>query len=83
LTVQPAFASALREAGIGPVPMIAGSTPAVAHEAIRAIGVMPRFFASAAVITTRAAAPSLMPEALPAVTVPSFEKAARSLASAS
>ena len=29
-TFQPAFSSALREAGIGPVPMIAGSTPAVA-----------------------------------------------------
>ena len=31
--------------------------------------------ASAALITTSAAAPSLMPEALPAVTVPSLEKA--------
>src|ERR1700731_1937528 len=30
LTFQPAFSSALREAGMGPVPMIAGSTPAVA-----------------------------------------------------
>ncbi len=81
--VQPALASALREAGIGPVPMMAGSTPAVAQEAMRAIGVRPRFAASAAVISTTAAAPSLMPDALPAVTVPSLLKAARSLASAS
>ena len=45
---QPAFSSAFRLAGIGPVPMIAGSTPAVAHDTIRAIGVSPRRFASAA-----------------------------------
>ena len=42
LTDQPARSSALREAGIGPVPMIAGSTPAVAQETMRASGVMPR-----------------------------------------
>ena len=47
---------------------------------MRASGVMPRRFASAADITTSAAAPSLMPLALPAVTVPSLEKAGRSLA---
>ena len=33
---QPAFLSAAREAGIGPVPMIAGSTPACAQETMRA-----------------------------------------------
>ena len=80
---QPAFSSALREAGIGPVPMIAGSTPAVAQEAMRASGSMPRFSASSAVISTTAAAPSLRPEALPAVTVPSLEKAGRSFCIAS
>src|SRR5215218_3889896 len=79
-TRQPAFSSARREDGIGPVPMMAGSTPAVAHEAMRASGVRPRFCASDARMTTKAAAPSLMPEALPAVTVPSFEKAGLSLA---
>ena len=47
---------------------------------MRASGVSPRFAASEALITTMAAAPSLMPEALPAVTVPSLEKAGRSLA---
>src|SRR5665213_1370231 len=80
---QPAFSSALREAGIGPVPMIAGSTPAVAQETMRASGVTPRRAASATDISTRAAAPSLMPEALPAVTVPSLAKAGRSFASTS
>ena len=38
LDVPAGLVSALREAGIGPVPMIAGSTPAVAHEAMRARG---------------------------------------------
>jgi hypothetical protein len=40
---QPAFSKARFEAGIGPEPMIAGSTPAVALDAIRANGVRPRF----------------------------------------
>ena len=65
---QPAFFSAAREAGIGPVPMIAGSTPACAQETMRASGFLPRFAASLAVISTTAAAPSLMPDALAAVT---------------
>jgi hypothetical protein len=39
---QPAFLSALRDAGIGPVPMMAGSTPAVAQETMRASGSRPR-----------------------------------------
>ena len=69
--------------GSGPVPMIAGSTPAVAQETMRASGFSPRFSASAAVISTTAAAPSLMPEALPAVTVPFLSKAGRSFASTS
>ena len=77
---QPAFFSAAREAGIGPVPMIAGSTPACAQETMRASGVLPRLAASLAFISTTAAAPSLMPEALAAVTVPSLSKAGRSLA---
>ena len=64
--------SARRVLGIGPVPISAGSTPAVAKLAMRASGVSPRRCASAPLITTNAAAPSLMPLALPAVTVPSF-----------
>src|SRR6478736_7672343 len=62
-TFQPAFSRALREAGMGPEPMILGSTPAVAHDAMRAGGLRLRFFASAALIRDRAAAPSLIPEA--------------------
>ena len=83
LTVQPAFSSAFFEAGIGPVPMIEGSTPACAQETMRASGVMPRLRASASVMSTTAAAPSLMPLALAAVTVPSLSKAGRSLATES
>ena len=63
--------------------MIAGSTPAVAQEAMRASGSMPRFSASSAVISRTPAAPSLMPEALAAVTVPSLAKAGRSFCIAS
>ena len=47
---------------------------------MRASGVWPSFCASLAFISTTAAAPSLMPEALAAVTVPSFSNAGRSLA---
>ncbi|MCY1557864.1 hypothetical protein D9M68_947490 [compost metagenome] len=82
-TVQPAFSRAFFDAGIGPVPMRAGSTPAVAHEAMRASGSRPRALASSADISTRAAAPSFRPEALPAVTVPSLRKAGFSFSMAS
>ena len=50
---------------------------------MRASGVSPRFSASAALITTSAAAPSLMPDAFAAVTVPSLEKAGFSFATES
>ena len=82
-TVHPAFSKAARDAGIGPVPIIAGSTPRVAQETIRAIGTTPRASAADARIKTSAAAPSLIPDALPAVTVPSLAKAGRSFASVS
>ena len=66
------------------MPITAGSTPTVAHDAIRASGSSPRRRASsAAVISTVTAAPSLSPDALPAVTVPSLLNAGRSLASVS
>ena len=42
---------------------------------MRASGAVPIALAFAAVVTTSAAAPSLMPEAFPAVTEPSFLKA--------
>ena len=63
--------------------MMDGSTPAVAQEAMRASGFSPRFCASEARMSTTAAAPSLMPDALPAVTVPSLEKAGLSFATES
>jgi hypothetical protein len=42
---------------------------------MRASGVRPSAAAFLALITTTAAAPSLMPEALPAVTLPALSKA--------
>ena len=50
---------------------------------MRASGSMPRRSASSAVISTTTAAPSLSPQALPAVTVPSLEKAGLSFVIAS
>ena len=50
---------------------------AVAEETMRANGSNPRAFASAALISTSAAAPSFRPEALAAVTEPSLVKAGR------
>src|SRR5690625_5787598 len=50
--------------------MTAGLTPAVADETNRAIGFKPSSFARFACINKTAEAPSLIPDALPAVTVP-------------
>ena len=58
---MPARSSALRDAGIGPIPMTAGSTPATAVDTTRAIGVRPRARARSASTTSTADAPSLMP----------------------
>src|SRR3989442_3747814 len=79
-TFQPAFLSAARDAGIGPVPMIEGSTPAWAQDTMHASGVLPRLAASLAFISTTAAAPSLMPDALAAAPVPYLAKAGPSFA---
>src|SRR3546814_3692901 len=70
--VQPAFSSARRLDGTGPMPMIEGSTPADAQLLMLPRMVAPRFSASSRLIRTSAAAPSLRPDALAAVTVPSF-----------
>ena len=51
--------------------MIAGSTPATPLLCHLSLGVMPSCFAFSSDIRTTAAAPSLMLEALPAVTLPS------------
>lgn len=68
--VQPALARALVTAGTGPVPMMEGSTPAMAEHTTEHRGSRPRRTASALDMTSTAAAPSFIPEELPAVTVP-------------
>src|SRR5690554_383330 len=77
-TVQPARSRQRWLAGIGPVPMMVGSTPALAWALMVASGVRPSSFALSALHTMTTAAPSFREEALPAVTEPSFLKAGRS-----
>ncbi len=67
--------------GHRPIPMMEGSTPASSPAIQVAMGVMPSSFALSSLMTMMAAAPSLIPEALPAVTIPpSFLKAGFNLA---
>ena len=81
---MPAFSIASFVAGIGPSPMISFGTPATAYDTSRAIGLCSAARAASASASTKKAAPSLMPDALPAVTVPpSFLNAGRILASVS
>src|SRR6185369_13824768 len=72
---QPAFSSAFFDAGTGPMPMIAGSTPDDANALIFAMGFSPSACARSALITSTAAAPSFKPDAFAAVTEPSFANA--------
>ena len=65
-TVRPALASALRDAGAGPVSMIVGSAPETAAARIRARGVRPRSVPTCSLPIATSAAPSTMPEELPA-----------------
>ena len=69
-TAIPARSSSLRTAGTGPIPITRGSTPATALATNAPSGSTPsaRAFSSDAI--TSAAAPSLSPLELPAVTVP-------------
>ena len=76
---MPAFSSAFLVLKAGPTPMMDGSSPAEAPTTNLAIGFTPSSFAFSSLITTIAAAPSLMPEAFAAVTVPSALNAGRSL----
>ena len=78
---RPARASAFFVAGIGPSPMKAGSTPAVAETTKRASGVTPDAFTASSLARSTAAAPSLIGDEFPAVTVPPARKAGASLAS--
>src|SRR3989442_15695100 len=75
--VSPARLSALCVAGTGPSPMQLGSTPATAVATTRASG------CDRPAVRRRAAAPSLIPLELAAVTVPSGANAGLSLATAS
>ena len=76
--VKSAFAKALFAASTGPMPIILGATPAAPIETIRANGFNEYFFNASSDANSNAAAPSFKPEALPAVTVPSFLNAGRS-----
>ena len=67
-TPMPRRSVSLRVAGTGPMPMMRGATPALAMPRIRARGVRPWRRTAASLATIIAAAPSLTPEAFPAVT---------------
>ena len=71
-TRMPKRASSFRSAGTGPMPIMRGSTPALAHPVSRASGCRPRSLAHAADASTTAAPPSVMPEADPAVMMPGW-----------
>ena len=81
--VQPAFSRIFRTAGTGVIMTSAGSSPDVAWATMRASAVRPFAWAVSDAHTTSAAAPSLTPGALPAVTVPPSRNAGLSLPSAS
>ncbi len=70
LSFMPARFRAFFVAGTGPVPITAGSTPTTAVATIRTSGFSPSSLAFSSDMISRAAAPSLSGELLPAVTVP-------------
>ena len=80
---HPVFASSFSTASTGAIITHFGSTPLTACATIRAIGFFPSFAAFASLVTITAAAPSFVPGAFPAVTVPSFLNAGFNLPSAS
>ena len=69
-SVRPASFNTLRMAGTGPRPNSSGGTPAVVNATKRPSGASPAAAARSAEVTTTAAAPSLVCDELPAVTVP-------------
>src|SRR5580704_11738718 len=75
------FSSSLRKAGTGPIPIMRGSTPAEVTAEIRASGFRLFCFTKCSFATITAAAPSVIPEELPAVMVPVFENTGASLPS--
>src|SRR5512132_549348 len=80
---RPVFSSTFLVAGTGPMPMTAGSTPAHDIPASRASGRRPSAAARDSDISTRAAAPSVIPEELPAVALPFSRKTGGNAASRS
>ena len=68
--LRPARSSTRRVAGTGPSPIKRGSTPAVAIATIRVRGINPCASAIFSLAMINAAAPSLTPDAFPAVTTP-------------
>ncbi len=70
-------------AGIGPVSIITGSTPARANVWKRARGVRPSSLAFSSLMTSSAAEPSVICDEFAAVTTPSSLNAGFSLASVS
>ncbi|KFD48739.1 hypothetical protein M513_10369 [Trichuris suis] len=67
----------------GAMPIMVGSQPTTFQPTKRAIGFSRCFLTASSVAITTAAAPSLTPEALPAVTMPSFLKTGFNLANIS
>ena len=64
-------------AGTGPMPMLRGSTPALAQPRMRASGVTCSRLARSALINTTAAPPSVMPDDDPAVMMPGAPSTSR------
>src|SRR3546814_1058976 len=71
---SPARLRAIGTALTGPTPMMLGSTPAWPHPMMRPMGLNPFSSTAFCEARTTAAAPSLMPDALPAVTDPRSEE---------
>ena len=78
---MPVRPSSFCTAGIGPMPITRGSTPATALPRKVPSGSTPRSRAFSSDAITSAAAPSLIPDAFPAVTVPPARNAGFSVAS--
>jgi hypothetical protein len=70
--LRPAFASTFIVAGMTPVSMKIGSSPATANEWTRALGLETERRCLSSLVTRRAADPSLIGELLPAVTFQSI-----------
>ncbi|MMZ62189.1 hypothetical protein D1872_243840 [compost metagenome] len=75
--------NSLRIATTGPIPITSGATPPQAKWTIRPSGFIPYSFTFSSLISSTAAAPSLMPDEFPAVTEPFLRKAGFSFPNAS